>query len=147
MCRDIKNLGSWSCQSKSLSWPFGCFDSSANLVHAQSFIEEGVYFINILPQAFLHESVELNWIVFISDLVSSFVQNTNKEFWKVGQYTTIGLIKHKHYFIFKEAEDNLELHFFYRVSWRHFFPQPSSPFFIIFVTDLNRFEKLFKPHL
>jgi len=43
---------------------------------------------------------------FIFDLVSSFIQNTNKEFLKVDQYTT--LIKHETYFIFKEAVDDLQ---------------------------------------
>ncbi len=37
------------------------------------------------------QKIELN--CFISDLVSSFIQNTNKEFLKVGQYTMIRLIK------------------------------------------------------
>ena len=37
---------------------------------------------------------------FIFDLVSSFIQNTNKEFLKVDQYTTIRLIKHETLFHF-----------------------------------------------
>ncbi len=59
------------------------------------------------------KSFELN--CFISHLVSSFIQITNKEFWKVGQYTMIRLIKHETLFNFKEAVDDIELHVFYKV--------------------------------
>jgi len=55
-------------------------------------------------------------ICFISDLVSSFIQNTNKEFWKVGQYTTIRLINMTNtksallnFFFYQSLKDNLIL--------------------------------------
>jgi len=105
-----------------------------------------------------------NWIelnCFISDLVFSFIQNTNKEFWNISQYTTtIRLINMKHYFSFKEAIDDFESHVFLQSVLKGFwitcflqsvlkelFSTTIQSFFIILVTDLKRFETLFKPHL
>jgi len=58
------------------------------------FVEYNVEIEKIrMSESCLLQTIELNCL--ISDLVSSFIQNTNKEFWKVGQYTMIRLIKHE----------------------------------------------------
>jgi len=53
----------------------------------------------------------------------------------------------KHHFIFREAADDSESHVFLQSVLKALFSITIQSFFITLVTDLKRFETLFKPHL